>query len=199
MANATATSTENTHGKAKDGLISWELFQRKYLSREDAYKYEWLNGVVEKTRRTVDYTRFYIIQNLQNFFYGLQSQSLMDGALITEGDVFFLNKHRRPDIAYFSSAQIQAAADGVRPVPQFVIEIISNHDAINRVFLKMQDYRAAGVQVVWHILPLTGEVHVFTGGDLRNMTVLTADMQCSAAPVLPDFELSVADVLNKRG
>lgn len=199
MADATATSKENNQGKAKDGLISWELFQRKYLSREDAFKYEWLDGVVEKTRRTVDYTQFYIIQNLQNFFYRLQANGLVNGALITEGDVFFLNKHRRPDIAYFSSTQIEAAADGVRPVPQFVIEIISNHDAINRVFLKMQDYRAAGVQVVWHILPLTGEVHVFTGGDLRNMTVLSGEMRCSAAPVLSDFEMTVEEVLRKRG
>ena len=28
--------------------ISWDAFQRKYLSREDRYKYEWVNGQVEK-------------------------------------------------------------------------------------------------------------------------------------------------------
>ncbi len=128
-----AISTKTAKKTQLPNLISWELFQQKYLSREDAFKYEWLDGVVEKTRRTVDYTQFYIIQNLQNCFFGLLSRGLADGALITEGDVFFENKHRRPDLAYFSNAQISAAADGIRPVPQFVIEIISNHDAMNRV------------------------------------------------------------------
>ena len=166
---------------------------------EFPFAMEWLNGVVEKTRRTVDYTQFYIIQNLQNCFFGLLSRGLADGALITEGDVFFENKHRRPDLAYFSNAQISAAADGIRPVPQFVIEIISNHDAMNRVYLKMQDYRAANVQVVWHILPLMQEVHVYAGGDLRQMTVLSGEMICSAVPALPDFEMTVEEILMRRG
>lgn len=30
-------------------LISWEAFEKKYLSREDRFKYEWVNGTVEKT------------------------------------------------------------------------------------------------------------------------------------------------------
>jgi Uma2 family endonuclease len=197
MTNSSATHTAIKTNQTKDEGISWEKFQRKYLTREDGYKYEWLDGVVEKTKRTVDYTQFYIIQNLQEFFYQLKAQGLVDGALITEGDVFFLSKHRRPDIAFFSSAQIEAAADGVRPVPMFVIEIISTHDAVNRVSLKMKDYRAAEVQVVWHILPLTEEIHVFTGGDLRTMTVLSGEMRCSAAPVLPDFILTVDEVLKK--
>jgi len=32
-------------------LISWEDFKSKYLTREDNYKYEWLNGKVERTLR----------------------------------------------------------------------------------------------------------------------------------------------------
>ena len=28
--------------------VSWEAFQRKYLSREDAFKFEWVDGQVVK-------------------------------------------------------------------------------------------------------------------------------------------------------
>ena len=28
--------------------ILWAYFERKYLSREDGFKYEWLNGTIEK-------------------------------------------------------------------------------------------------------------------------------------------------------
>lgn len=63
----------------------------------------------------------------------------------------------------------------------------------------MQDYRAANVQVVWHILPLMQEVHVYAGGDLRQMTVLSGEMVCSAVPALPDFEMTVEEVLMRRG
>jgi len=37
----------------KPRKISWETFQKKYLSKEDKYKYEWLDGIVEKTPRTM--------------------------------------------------------------------------------------------------------------------------------------------------
>lgn len=33
--------------------VSWEAFQHKYLTREDAYKYEWVDGQVEKTKSTI--------------------------------------------------------------------------------------------------------------------------------------------------
>lgn len=177
--------------------ISWEAFQRKYLNKEDSFKYEWVDGIVEKTRRTMDYTQFHIAQNLLEAFYQLQSTGKVDGALIMEGDVFFGSKHRRPDLAYFTTRQIQQAADGVNPVPAFLIEVISNNDAINRIQTKMQDYRDAEVQVVWHIFPVTGEVNVYGGEDLRYMVVCSGDMICSAAPVVPELRLTVADILKK--
>jgi hypothetical protein len=33
---------------AEPRKISWQEFERRYLTREDKYKYEWLIGVVEK-------------------------------------------------------------------------------------------------------------------------------------------------------
>ena len=174
--------------------ISWEAFKTKYLSREDGFKYEWLNGIVEKTKRTMDYTQFYILSNLLNKFRSFN----IDGELISEGDVFFLEKHRRPDIAYFTSKQIDAAADGVNPMPEFVIEVISNTDAINRVNKKMQNYRAAEVKVVWQIFPQGEEVHIYCGDNLKTVYIKSGDEICSAEPVLPDFQLSVNDIFKRK-
>lgn len=79
-----------------------------------------------------------------------------------------------------------------------MIEVISNHDEMNTVVGKMQDYRAAGVQIVWHILPNHGEVHVYKGQALEVMKVCKGNDICSAAPALPDFELPATEIFQRE-
>ena len=174
--------------------ISWADFKADYLEREDNFKYEWVNGVVEKTPRSMDRKQFYIVQNLLDFFGHLKFSGQVEGSLIPEGDTFFGENHRRPDVAYYTDAQIEAAADDEDAEPQFVIEIISTTDQMNRVHKKMRDYRASKIPVVWHIFPELQEVHVFHGR--KSEVYIGADI-CSADPVLPQFELSV-DAIFKR-
>jgi Uma2 family endonuclease len=178
--------------------ISWAAFQRKYLSREDGFKYEWLNGVVEKTKRTMNKEQLYILRNLLEKFRTLQFANKVDGELISEGDLFFLEKHRRPDIAFLTNDQIELAADSHDSVSEFVIEVISNTDAINRVNKKMQNYRAAEVKVVWHIYPQGEEVHIYCGDNLDTVYIKRGDAICSAAPVLPDFKITVNDIFKRK-
>lgn len=167
--------------------ISWEDFQRKYLSREDRYKYEWVNGRVEKTLRGMNEAQFYILTNLIRFLYGLKSRNpQLGGELIAEGDTFYAGNHRRPDIGYYSDEQIQAARHGAHISADFVIEVISTNDQMEKVHLKMQDYQAAGVRVVWHIFPKLQTIHVYRG---KNMTICTGDDLCSAEPVIEGFAL----------
>ena len=171
--------------------ITWDAFKRRYLSRDDAYTYEWVNGQVEKTERTMDYSQIFIINNLLNFFDELKGQGKIKGRLAGEIDTFFAENHRRPDMCYLTDEQIKDSRNGVAPVPAFVIEIISNNDKSKRVQKKMLDYWRAEVSVIWHIFPDIEMVHVYHG---KNMTVLMGDEICSAAPVLPDFILSVKDI-----
>ena len=174
--------------------VSWEAFQRKYLTREDAYKYEWVDGQVEKTKSAMDPRQFFIQDNLTKLFNRLFFNGKVTGQLIAEGDMFFANNHRRPDLAYLDAGQIALMAQGGQTTPQFLIEIISTNDQINLLHKKMRDYRNAGVQVVWHILPELEEVHVFTGKLLKKSQVCMGGDLCSAAPVLPDFCLSAKDI-----
>jgi Uma2 family endonuclease len=176
--------------------ISWLEFQKRYLSRENGYKYEWLNGEVVKFK-AMDYTQFFIIRNLHNLFEQLRSLGKLSGILIPEGDIFFGSNHRRPDVAYLTDEQIDRTAYGENQVPLFVIEIVSSNDQMNAVTSKMDNYRSAGVQVVWLILPNHQQVQVFSGEKLNRMTVCTDEDICSAIPVLPDFGMSANEVFRK--
>jgi len=172
--------------------ISWEDFQRKYLSREDRFKYEWVQGQVEKTSRNMDKSQLYILVNLTRFLYGLKSVNPnIKGDLIAEGDTFFVGNHRRPDIAFWTDDQIAAGRREEEVVPDFVIEIISKNDQVERVEDKMEDYLAAGVKVVWKVLPRLQRVDVYRG---RTITVCKGQDLCSAEPVIEGFVLTAADV-----
>ena len=171
--------------------ISWAEFQKKYLSREDNFKYEWVDGVVEKTPRTMDRKQFFIVLRLQIFLNSLNR----DGIFIAEGDNFFAGNHRRPDIAYYTHEEIRLAQeDKNEAIPQFVIEVISTNDQMNKVVKKMKNYREAAVPIIWHIFPNQNEIHVYKG---KHMTICVGDDICSAEPVIQGFKISVNDVLKK--
>ena len=130
-----------------------------------------------------------------DFFGHLKFSGQIEGSLIPEGDTFFGENHRRPDVAYYTNEQIEAAADDKEAEPQFVIEIISTTDQMNRVHKKMRDYRASKIPVVWHIFPELQEVHVFHGR--KREVYIGADI-CTADPVLPQFQLSVNAIFKRK-
>lgn len=181
---------------AQPKKISWAEFEKRYLTREDKYKYEWLNGIVEKTERAMNQYQFFIARNLFAFFRKLSVEGKANGELMTEGDAFFLENHRKPDIAYYTNEQINRAVDGENQVPQFVIQVISTHDKTQKTQRKIQDYQAAGVQVIWEIMPILQQVNVYQGQHMSMKTKKGEDI-CSAAPVLPDFALTANAIFQK--
>ena len=173
--------------KKRTGKISWESFQKKYLSREDKFKYEWVNGLVEKTPRSMDYKQFHFQKTLIRFLYSLGDR----GEIIAEGDSFFAGAHRRPDMAYYTERQIEAGKNGERITPGFVVEIISSNDQINKVHAKMRDYRKAEVKVIWLVFPELQEVHVYRG---KGSQVCSGEDICSAEEVIEGFRLKAVDL-----
>ena len=204
MANTTSISTNNDSsvlpGSAANGktkLISWPDFQKKYLLREDGFKYEWVNGEVVKSKN-MDYSQLFIVKNLLAFFRQLVTTAGAKGELLPEIDIFFNENHRRPDISYFTDEQVIRTSYKENQVPEFVIEIISTKDQMNLVHEKMENYREAGVKIVWHIFPNLLQVHVFQGEKLENMRVNKAEDLCTASPVIPGFEMAVNDILHRE-
>jgi Uma2 family endonuclease len=82
--------------------------------------------------------------------------------------------------------------NGIDELPLFVIEVISKKDKINIVVNKVDEYFAAGVQVIWHIFPEQKMVHIYKS--LDTIEVCRGEKICSAAPVLLDFDREVSDI-----
>lgn len=187
------STKEQIHSEHQsDNNVTWEQFQDEYLTREDQFKYEWLNGEVEITDRTMNSQQFHIQVNMQEHLDSIQSQNQEKWYLVAEGDTFFDNHHRRPDIAFYTKQQIRIAKDGKNIVPAFVAEVISNKDQINLVNKKMQDYRNAKVKVVWLIFPLLKEVHIIRG---RQAEIKLGDEICSADDIINGFNITVNQIL----
>lgn len=175
--------------------LSWETFEKRYLTREDAWKYEWVNGLVEKTKRSMNQEQLFIILNLRGVFNKLDLEGKVGGAIEPEIDTFFLDKvHRRPDMAWFSSEQLARMAHGKNQVPNFVIEIISNNDKARKLQAKMKNYRDAGVAVVWLIYPNVEEVVVCQGD---KMEVCGGEKICTATPAIPAFKIKAKAIFEK--
>jgi Uma2 family endonuclease len=181
----------NGHQPAK---ISLEAFQRKYLSRKDNFKYEWVGGIVEKTPRTVNRNQTLIIQRLQRLFLTTKAHQEMS-ELVAELDMFLptANRTRRADFGVLTSKQVAASVNDDMSPAHFVIEIISKNDQINEVGQKLIEYFNNGVKVVWVIFPTLKKVEIYRS--LRDITICFDTDICSASPVLPDFEISVDNLL----
>lgn len=180
----------------KPRSMPWATFKKIYLEREDGFKYEWVNGQVEKTPRSMDKKQFFIIENLMVLLDTLRYEKKADGRLIVEGDNFFSGAHRRPDLAYYTHEQIRLTQNDNEHtvIPQFIIEVISSNDQMNSVVKKMKNYRAAEVPVVWHIFPNQHEIHVYRG---KQMTVCVGEDICSAESIISGFKMSVNEVLKE--
>lgn len=178
-------------------LISWEAFQRTYLTLEDAFKYEWLNGIVEESPYTMKAKQIFIQANLLKLFRTAFFQKKVYGALLGGIDLFFGKHHRRPDMCWFTNEQINNLADDKDEIPAFLIEIIPYENMKNYMLKKMEDYRSAKVQVVWHIFPEQEQVHIYGGPKLKKMEICMGKDVCSASPALPSFQVAAEDIFKE--
>ncbi len=175
--------------------VSWEDFEENYLTREDLFKYEWSDGRVIKTPRTMGQYQYFIVINLMKRFNQLMAEGKVSGHLLSEIDTKFLPKHhRRPDMAWFTDEQAARMAYRQNQVPRFVIEIISDNDKADDLLDKLEDYENAQVEVIWLISPALKQVRVINGS---SQAACIGEAICSAAPVLPNFKISANDLFKK--
>lgn len=165
-----------------DQFLNWEP--------ADGFKYEWNNGEI---------IRFSGMKKKQYFVYDVLNVLFIDkgyhktGTFLAEPDVMLTAlQMRRPDIAYFTKEQIQRGRQGEDVIPAFVIEILSESDQAYRIEEKIAEYFRAGVQIIWNIIPEHEVVYVYSSR--KHVTICLDDDVCSAAPVLPNFSISVSDL-----
>ena len=115
------------------------------------------------------------------------------GILVAEYEAMLNDiQMQRFNIAYLTKEQIVQTRAGVDVIPEFVIEILSESDNVNKVEEKVAKYFKAGVRVVWNIYLEQKVIYVYTSR--RDVKICIEDDVCSAKPVLPDFEISVSQI-----
>lgn len=171
--------------------ISKEQFLRDYSNREDGFKYEWNDGVVEKaSAMNQQQSRFF---HLLLGLFSKTEASRRGGMLITETDMATsVEQLRRPDIAFYTGEQLPKMWAGENQIAPWVAEVISPTDRAENMYEKLEEYFRAGVQVVWHIFPHAKRVDVYTSPD--DMTICRGQTLCSGAPVLPGFEIRAEEL-----
>jgi Uma2 family endonuclease len=180
-----ATKNISDLPKTLEEFQNWE--------QTDSFKYEWNDGELIKFNG-INKLHLKIYQILLKLF--VKKGLIEFGTLVAEQDVWLSGiQMRRPDIAYFTDNQVDSSNIGNEEIPEFVIEIISGNDNINKVEEKIVEYYKAGVEVVWLIMPENEAVHIYTSR--KNVKICTEKDVCSAAPVLPDFEIRAEDIFAK--
>ncbi len=157
----------------------------------DGFKYEWNDGEIIQFAG-MKKEQLYIFNTLNKLFF--RKGYIETGSLVSEQDVHLTGiQMRRPDIAYFTDEQVEKGRQGQEMIPAFVIEIISHNDEINKMEQKLTEYFKAGVRVVWIVIPEQRVVNIYSSR--RDVRACLENDVCSAAPVLPEFEISVNDLL----
>jgi Uma2 family endonuclease len=95
---------------------------------------------------------------------------------------------RAPDVAYVRKDRIPAPdkQTGFWPVaPDLVVEIVSPSDRAEEIEAKVQDYLAAGTQLVWVVYPSL--LRVVEHGPASTSRILALDDSLDGAGVIPGF------------
>lgn len=171
----------STFPKTLEEFLEWEP--------EDGFKYEWNDGeIIQFTG--MDRKQLFIFEAINDLF--IAKGLWKTGTLVAEQNIMLTGiQMRRPDIAYFTKTQVKNMKD-FEVIPDFVIEIISTYDNLNKVEEKITEYFKAGVKVIWNILPEQKLIYVYTSR--KQVQICMDDDICSAKPVLPEFEIKVSEI-----
>lgn len=161
---------------------------------EDGFKYEWNNGIVEKSPKMITFENLYIVERLDDLFQSVKSSLPLRGKLFTEPESMTSPTQLRiPDMAYYTSAQIREGREGkLLGIPAFAIEFVSETDSHKRDLTKLEEYFGAGMKILWLIFPELQLVYVYTSP--IDVTICRDERVCSAEPVLPGFKIAARDL-----
>lgn len=191
METTTINSTHFDYGVPKYAGMQMSKAEFLRWESDDNYIYEFSEGVlVPKTgmRQEEDY----LLTNLENQFFKT-SAFQQGGRLRAEMDTDLTEQQmRRPDVSFYTAEQIRQMHSGQNVVPGFVVEFASKSDNDLDNLIKRHQYFNAGVQVVWWVYPSVQEVYMYTSP--KTVTICTDNDVLSAAPALPELQLTVKEL-----
>jgi Uma2 family endonuclease len=104
-------------------------------------------------------------------------------------------KVRKPDVSFIQAARLAVEdepAGWARIAPDLAVEVVSPNDLFEAVSIKVREYLAAGVRLVWVIDTATQMVYVYPHD--RRGEILTQDDDLSGGDVVEGFHCRVADL-----
>ena len=102
---------------------------------------------------------------------------------------------RKPDVSFISLDRLppEDEPEGYcEIVPDLVTEVVSPHDTIYELSIKIEEYRKAGVKLIWVVVPNTKTVtiHRLDGSTQE----LRESDELSGEEVIPGFRCPVAEI-----
>jgi len=161
---------------------------------------ELVEGVlVEKTVGTYEsYLAALLVRLLGNFVVPRQLGIVLgaDGMMrLAPGLV------RIPDVSFISLDRLPGGKVPREPiadlVPDLAVEVISRFNTPEEMNRKLAEYFRLGVRLVWYVYPESRRVHVYRAAD--QMTVLEENETLDGEPVLPGFQLALAELFAEPG
>ena len=105
------------------------------------------------------------------------------------------NKMRRPDVLCIRAERLrfEEIPDGFLAIrPDLVVEVISPNDLVIELEAKLDDYRLAGIPLVWLVFPASRRVRVIRLDGPP--TDLGSDDELTGEKILPGFRCRVAEL-----
>ena len=158
---------------------------------------ELVDGVL--VEKTVGYYESYLAMRLGHLLTGFVEEHRL-GVVAGEAGTLRLAPGlvRIPDVSFTSWDQLSGRRIPREPIadlaPVLAAEVISASNTAQEMERKLQEYLAAGVRLVWYVLPEPQEVHVHTA---EQHDVLTIDQELSGGEVLPGFALPLRQLFEE--
>ncbi len=109
-----------------------------------------------------------------------------------------VDRNRRPDLAFVSAQRIaqapaQPGSDNAWDiVPELMVEVVSTHDLVEELMERLDEYWAAGTQLVWVVYPTQRLVYVYESP--RQVRILGVDDELDGGAVLPGMRIPIASL-----
>ncbi len=159
------------------------------IEKRESRLCELVDGVL--VEKTVGYYESYLALRLGHFLAGFVERHRLGVVVGADGMMrLAAGLVRIPDVSFVSWNQLPGHRVPRVPIadlaPDLAVEVISPSNTSREMERKLQDFLAAGVRLVWYVLPEPQETHVYTAG---RHDVLTIGQELSGGDVLPGFVL----------
>jgi Uma2 family endonuclease len=178
-------------------LTKTEITPEEFLEMEDAVSYELVDGqLVERNMSTLScLVEALTFQKVQSHAGPNSLGPVWTG---TMGFAYFPDRPRhvrRPDVSFVKAERMtpELFQTGNLPIaPDMAVEVISPNDTAHEIAEKIEEYRLAGVSLIWVIEPELRIVDVYRKNGVNSRLRETDELD--GEDVLPGFRCRVSEL-----